>query len=274
MRQEFPCFSAKDFASKEESIMKAILKKIIRREGGFTLTELAVAMLVVGILSAIAVPSFLGARNTAFDKEAQAAVDAALVAAKIHYATYGDFSEAATDTCDGATTTLAEDLQKLDPNLNFVDATTPSDSPRAVSVQANTTWNAINESLGCQAFYATALSRSGTCWIGRITVEGKFLLTGSASPIVVQGDKNTENTAQTSITDLAVNGNAYAAFKVQSPGADVTANTLDALLDAEAACSGLMQGTGSLTPAVNVVMTNEYYDSWRNVIGAAAGSAN
>ena len=46
--------------------MKAKLKKILRREGGFTLTELAVAMLVVGILSAIAVPSFLGARQCGF----------------------------------------------------------------------------------------------------------------------------------------------------------------------------------------------------------------
>jgi prepilin-type N-terminal cleavage/methylation domain-containing protein len=274
MRQEITCFSAKDFASKEESIMKAKLKKILRREGGFTLTELAVAMLVVGILSAIAVPSFLGARNTAFDKEAQAAVDAALVAAKVHYATYGDFSEALTADCaqsgvGSVTDTLAEDLQRLDPNLDFVYASVASNGPRKVSVQANTTWNANNESLGCQAFYATALSRSGTCWIGRITVEGKYLLSGSTSPIVVQGDKNTENTAQASITNLAVNGNAYAAFKPQSPAADQTVNTDAALTDAAASCSGLIQGTGSITDGDdNVVMTNEYYDSWRNVINA------
>jgi type IV pilus assembly protein PilA len=249
--------------------MKAILKKILRREGGFTLTELAVAMLVVGILSAIAVPSFLGARNTAFDKEAQAAVDAALVAAKIHYATYGDFSEALTTTCADDESTLAEDLQRLDPNMDFVYAMNPSDGPREVSVQANTTWNANNESLGCQAFYATALSRSGTCWIGRITVEGKYLLAGSLSPIVLQGDKNTENVEQTSIEDLAVNGNAYAAFKPQSPAADQTVNTDAALADAAASCSGKVQGTGDITDGDdNVVMTNEYYDSWRNVINA------
>ena len=259
--------------------MKALFKKVLRREGGFTLTELAVAMLVVGILSAIAVPSFLGARNTAFDKEAQAAVDAALVAAKIHYATYGDFSDGLTTACAGTEstdTTLAADLQRLDPNMDFVVADNPSDGPREVSVQANTTWNANNESLGCQAFYATALSRSGTCWIGRITVEGKYLLAGSLSPIVLQGDKNTENEEQTSIEDLAVNGNAYAAFKPQSPAADQTVNTDAALADAGASCSGFVQGSGDITAADdNVVLTNEYYDSWRNVINAdgEAGTA-
>jgi prepilin-type N-terminal cleavage/methylation domain-containing protein len=249
--------------------MKAILKKILRREGGFTLTELAVAMLVVGILSAIAVPSFLGARNTAFDKEAQAAVDAALVAAKVHYATYGDFSESQSAVCAGSTTTLAADLQRLDPNLDFIQASEASSNPREVSVQANTTWNANNESLGCQAFYATALSRSGTCWIGRITVEGKYLLTGSLSPIVVQGDMNSENVEQESIDDLEVNGNAYASFKPQSPAADQTVNTDAALTDAAASCSGLIQGTGSITDGDdNVVLTDEYFDSWRNVINA------
>ena len=253
--------------------MKSALEKILRREGGFTLIELAVAMLVVGILSAVAVPSFLGARNTAFDKEAQASVDAALVAATVHYATYGDFSEALTADCAQVSPdtgdTLAADLQRLDPNLDFVTAATPSDCPRKVSVQAGVTWNANNESLGCQAFYATALSRSGTCWIGRITVEGKYLLTGSLSPIVLQGDKNTENAEQASITDLAVNGNAYAAFKPQSSAADQSANE-DANLDnAFDSCSGLIQGTGDITDSDdNVVLTDEYYDSWRNVINA------
>jgi type IV pilus assembly protein PilA len=231
-------------------------------------------MLVVGILSAIAVPSFLGARNSAFDKEAQAAVDAALVAAKIHYATYGDFSEAATTTCAGSSTTLAEDLQKLDPNMDFVTAGTTSSGPRMVSVQANTTWNSGGESLGCQAFYATALSRSGTCWIARITVEGKYLLTGSASPIIVQGNKNTENEQQSSISGFTLNGNAYASFKAESPAADETNTEEDELLDARTACSGLMQGEGTAASTTNVVGTNEYYDSWRNVIGSAAGSAN
>jgi prepilin-type N-terminal cleavage/methylation domain-containing protein len=249
------------------------LKKIIRREGGFTLTELAVAMLVIGILSSIAVPSFLGARNNAYDKEAQASVDAALVAAQSHYAQYGDFSDSVSTSCSGTTSVqLAADIQKMNPNIDIVAPSTVSTGPRVVSIQANTTWNSNGESLGCQAFYATALSRSGTCWIGRTTVEGKFLLTGSASPIIVKSDKNTAANSITELDGLAVNGNAYASFKPQSSAADAAVLATAELADAKTACSGTVQGSGSSTITTNVVLPSEYYSSWRSVINAAATS--
>ncbi|MUH51855.1 MAG: prepilin-type N-terminal cleavage/methylation domain-containing protein, partial [Actinobacteria bacterium] len=38
--------------------MKAVLKKWFGRDAGFTLTELAVAMVVIGVLASIAVPNF------------------------------------------------------------------------------------------------------------------------------------------------------------------------------------------------------------------------
>jgi type II secretory pathway pseudopilin PulG len=60
--------------------VKTLFKRLLRREIGFTPVELAIVMLVVGILSAIAVPAFLGARNAGYDKEAQASVDAAMSA--------------------------------------------------------------------------------------------------------------------------------------------------------------------------------------------------
>ena len=229
-------------------------------------------MLVVGILSSIAVPSFLGARNNAYDKEAQASVNAALIAAQTHYAQYGDFSDSMTATCAGSGA-LAADLQKLDPNIDMVIPGTVSTGPNVVSVQANTTWNSNGESLGCQAFYATALSRSGTCWIGRTTVEGKFLVTGSESPIIVKSDKNTAASTITELSGLAVNGNAYASFKPRNSAADAAVLATAELADAKTACSGLMQGTGSVTAADNVVLANEYYTSWRSVINSATGAA-
>jgi prepilin-type N-terminal cleavage/methylation domain-containing protein len=263
MRQEITCFSAKDFASKEESIMKAKLKKILRREGGFTLTELAVAMLVVGILSAIAVPSFLGARNTAFDKAAQASVDAALVAATVHYAQFGDFTDSATATCSGSTV-IDDDLQKLDPNVIFQTGSAASDSEREISVNAMETWNASGESLGCQAFYAAALSRSGTCWVARITVEGKYLLVSQAGPIVVSADASTENSEQDTFTDLAVNGNAYAGIKTDGAGASITStDELEATADA---CNAADQSTGVAAGSPGVIGSGNFYDSWRTVV--------
>ena len=258
--------------------MKASLKKKFGRERGFTLTELAVAMLVVGILSAIAVPSFLGSRNSAFDKEAQAAVDAAMTAARTHYAQYGDFSSAESVQCFHSTSKLHEDLQKIEPTLDFIHALQGSTGPRVVSVAGWNSWNSAFERLGCQVFYAAALSRSGTCWIGRITVEGKYLWpatvvdgeTTSLVPIIVHGDKNTENAEQVSMTGAALNGNAYAAFKPQSPAADQTVDERETLALSQSLCNGFdsVEGIFPTGDDIGLVRTYEYYDSWRNVVRA------
>jgi type IV pilus assembly protein PilA len=64
----------------------------LQREEGFTLIELLVVIVIIGILLAIAVPSYLGFRDRANDSAAKANIRAAVPSAEAWYADNGSYT--------------------------------------------------------------------------------------------------------------------------------------------------------------------------------------
>jgi type IV pilus assembly protein PilA len=66
-------------------MFEALSKRLHRDERGFTLIELMVVVLIIAILIAIAIPTFLGARTKAQDRAAQVGLRQALLTEKTFY---------------------------------------------------------------------------------------------------------------------------------------------------------------------------------------------
>ena len=78
------------------------LRQRLPREEGFTLIELLVVIVIIGILLAIAVPSYLGFKDRANKKAAQANVRSAIPAVETYYSQCNKYANGTAVVCGTA----------------------------------------------------------------------------------------------------------------------------------------------------------------------------
>lgn len=117
----------------------------MRSELGFSLIELMVCLLILGVLLTVAMPIYLGAVERADDMAARASLHTAQVAGRMLIAGGAEYGDA-----------TLEALKDVEPSIRWVDRDEPSLGPTIVS-----------RAVVAGDLYLAAYSPTGTCFFVR-----------------------------------------------------------------------------------------------------------
>jgi type IV pilus assembly protein PilA len=125
---------------------------LIGDQCGFTMVELMVVVLVIGILIAIALPTFLGSRNRAYNRAAQSNLRTAFFGAKAIYSTVGSY-QCATAVNGVAAPCVGTGMPSVERALNYQTTASTTALPNvSINVPTAILWAAAR------------MSKSGTCY--------------------------------------------------------------------------------------------------------------